>query len=110
MRFKGQELAKGPAALEKSFLASEISPGNHMAINVVVEVEGGSASMRSNFFYITLEKIIPSVGLYEAAFVKVGGDWKIMSWDIDVGRSAEADASLRQRPPRLGERFRRGRL
>src|SRR5271168_22879 len=65
LRFKGEEMARGPAALEKSFIASDIPPGNHMSFNVVVDVEGDIANTQSNFFYITMEKIIISVGLYQ---------------------------------------------
>jgi hypothetical protein len=83
LRFKGTEMAKGSAALEKVFVVSEVPPGNHMTVNVVVDVEGNKAGMQCNFFYITLEKAIISVGLYQAAFVKVGSDWKIQSWDVD---------------------------
>ena len=75
-----QRLAHGREALESWFSQHIIPAGNHLTMNVQVDVDGDRAQSTCNFIFVGADLTIQAIGRYEGDFVRGAHGWKIQEW------------------------------
>jgi hypothetical protein len=84
--------ATGPKAIRAKFdeITDPSIKGTHASFNHLIDIDGDEAEATADFMLIELGRLprILTVGRYQSRFLRVGTDWKILKWDMELRANA----------------------